>query len=246
MKITYIYHSGFSVELDTCVLLFDYYKGEIPQWDAGKKIYIFASHKHQDHFRLKIFDLAKKYPKIHFFLSNDIKLNRKYLERNGIDPSVIDKITNVGKNKSVSFDDLEIETLRSTDAGVAYIIRAEEYCFYHAGDLNWWHWEGEPYPWNENMERDYKKEIDIIRGRHFDAAFLPLDPRLGKAYGLGMDYFLEHTDTDIIFPMHMWDEYEYIEKYKKTAVGRRYKNRIMDIDRAGLEFEEWNISYLQE
>lgn len=235
MKITYIYHSGFSIELDTCVLLFDYYKGALPSWDVSKKIYVFASHKHQDHFQLKIFDLVEKYPKIHFFLGNDIRLNEKYLERNHIVPSVIGKITKAGKNKDIIFDGLKISTLQSTDAGVAFIVRAEGYCFYHAGDLNWWHWEGEPYPWNENMERDYKKEIDSIAGTHFDAAFLPLDPRLGKAYGLGMDYFLEHTDTDMVFPMHMWEKYEYIAKYKKTEIGNRYKDRIMDIGSREME-----------
>lgn len=246
MKITYIYHSGFAIEMDTCVLLFDYYKGNLPSWESGKKIYIFASHKHQDHFQLKILDLAKKYPKIHFFLSNDIKLNGKYLERNRIDPSVLGQITNVGKNQRISSEDLEIQTLRSTDAGVAFIVRAEGRSFYHAGDLNWWHWEGEPYPWNENMEKDYKKEIDAIHGMHFDAAFVPLDPRLGRAYGWGMDYFLEHTDADMVFPMHMWEKYEYIGKYKKTPIGIRYKNRIADIGRTEWEWKGWNISYFPE
>ena len=129
MKITYIYHSGFAIELNTCVLLFDYYKGELPLWDKGKKIYIFASHKHQEHFQLKIFDLVKKYPKVHFFLGSDIKLNEKYLERNRIDPSVLGQITKVEKNKSISLEGLEIRSLRSTDAGVAFIVCAEGYVF---------------------------------------------------------------------------------------------------------------------
>ena len=30
MKITYLYHSGFAVELDRHVLVFDYYKGKLP------------------------------------------------------------------------------------------------------------------------------------------------------------------------------------------------------------------------
>lgn len=241
MKITYLYHSGFAVELDSCVLVFDYYKGKLPQWEKRKKIYVFASHKHQDHFQLKIFDLEKEYPQIHFFLGSGIRLNGKYLERNHIASSAAEKITNIGKNKKVIFDDMEILSLRSTDAGVAFAVKAEGRCIYHAGDLNWWHWEGEPYPYNENMEKDYKREIDSIQGMHFDAAFVPLDPRLGKAYGLGMDYFLEHTKTDYVFPMHMWEKYEYIGKYKKTLTGQRYKEHIADITGPGQEFEEWNI-----
>ena len=35
MKITYISHSGFAVELENHIFLFDYYKGEIPKWPTG-------------------------------------------------------------------------------------------------------------------------------------------------------------------------------------------------------------------
>lgn len=45
MKVIFIDHSGFLVELEKCVLLFDYYKGEIPKIE-GKKWYVFASHFH--------------------------------------------------------------------------------------------------------------------------------------------------------------------------------------------------------
>lgn len=241
MKVTYIYHSGFSVELDECVLLFDYYKGKLPRWEKGKTIYVFASHKHQDHFGLQIFDLVKEYPRVHFFLGSDIKLNEKYLERNHIPPSVKGRTTNVGKYQKILFDDIEIFALKSTDAGVAFVVRADGRSIFHAGDLNWWHWEGEPHPFNENMERDYKKEIERIRGMHFDAAFVPLDPRLEKAYGWGMDYFLENVSVDKVFPMHMWEKYEWIGAYKKTFTGHRHEKQIVDIGRPGQEFEEWSI-----
>lgn len=241
MKITYIYHSGFSVELENCVLLFDYYKGNIPKWDKDKKIYVFASHKHKDHFSFKIFDLANQYKNIHFFLGSDIKLSEKYMERNHIPLLAREKMTNVGKNKKIIFDNIEIQTLKSTDAGVAFIVKAKDCRIYHGGDLNWWHWEGELSPFNENMEKNYKKEIDSIAGMHFDAAFVPLDPRLGKAYGWGMDYFLENTNAEYIFPMHMWEEYDYIGKYKKTATGSCCYERIADITGPEQEFELWNI-----
>lgn len=35
VKVTYIEHSCFSVELDNSILLFDYYKGEIPDFDKA-------------------------------------------------------------------------------------------------------------------------------------------------------------------------------------------------------------------
>lgn len=44
-KVTYIGHSGFSVELRKVVLLFDYYRGEIPVFSEDASLYVFASHR---------------------------------------------------------------------------------------------------------------------------------------------------------------------------------------------------------
>jgi len=236
MKITYLYHSGFAVELDEHVLVFDYMRGRLPEFDGEKKICFFASHKHPDHFVFDIFDCYGKYEKLRYFLSTDIKLSDQYLKRNGVDPSVKSLITNVGKNRTLDFEDIRIETLRSTDEGVAFLVETEGKSIYHAGDLNWWHWEGEADAWNIGMERDYKKEISLIAGRHFDVAFVPLDPRLEGAYDLGMNEFLKNTDTDHVFPMHMWDKYDIIGKYKRSAGGSQYAHKVMEISEPAQEF----------
>lgn len=52
MKVTYIYHSSFAVELEKSMLIFDYYgKGDLPERPAGKQVYFLNSHSHPDHFR---------------------------------------------------------------------------------------------------------------------------------------------------------------------------------------------------
>ena len=44
MKITFIYHSSFAVELENCVLVFDYYgEGQLPTIPENKKIYFLNS-----------------------------------------------------------------------------------------------------------------------------------------------------------------------------------------------------------
>ena len=236
MKVTYLYHSGFAVELEKHIFVFDYMKGKLPDWDGRKEIIFFASHKHPDHFVMDIFQWFGKYENLRYVLGSDIKLSDKYLECNGVDPCVKTLITNAGKNRTLELGDVKIETLRSTDEGVAFIVCTEGKTIYHAGDLNWWHWEGEADSWNTQMEKDYKKEISLIDGRHFDVAFVPLDPRLEWAYGLGMQEFLEHTDTDHVFPMHMWDDYRTIDKYKKSDKGRQYADKVMEISRPGQEY----------
>ena len=144
-------------------------------------------------------------------------------------------ITNAGKNTVFSYEDVQIETLRSTDAGVAFLVQAEGKSFYHAGDLNWWYWKEESRAWNTQMEKAYKQEISHIEGRHFDAAFVPLDPRLEEGAYLGLRYFLEHTDADRIFPMHLWDNYEIIDRFRKT-VDEKTAGKIIPITAPGMEF----------
>lgn len=237
MKITYIAHSGFSVELDHHVLLFDYFTGSIPDWDPEKSVLVFASHKHRDHFNHCIFELYQKYPKIRFFLGTDIRLNEKWYQGKGFDPAVIESVTRMKAKETAVWKDVSIVSLKSTDAGVAFVVKAEGYTFYHAGDLHWWHWDGEPDPFNPKMEADFKRSMELIKGMHFDVAFVPLDPRLERAYDWGMNYFLECTETDRVFPMHMWEEYDFILKYKEQMPDRR--EEIFEIHERGEVFDLW-------
>lgn len=236
MKITYLAHSGFAVELEQCVLLFDYYEGEWPAWERQKPVYVFVSHKHQDHFQMKIFDLLSQCEKVHFFLSSDIKLNAKYLVRKGIPACASEHMTAVRKNTELSRDMLSIRSLRSTDEGVAFLVETEGKRIYHAGDLNWWHWEEETDTWNNGQRIDYQREIDKLDGMRIDAAFVPLDPRLGDAYRLGIDYFMNKTDTKHLFPMHVWEQYECIERYRNSRESAAWADRTAAITGRGQMF----------
>ena len=56
MKITYIHHSSFLVEMEQIALLFDYFEGEIPEIRQDQLLIVFASHRHGDHFSPGIFE----------------------------------------------------------------------------------------------------------------------------------------------------------------------------------------------
>ena len=138
MKITYIAHSGFCVELEKHVLLFDYFTGELPSWDKEKTILVFASHKHQDHFSLRILELRKEYPHIHYFFGNDIKLKPDYLLRKKADPEALSDVTVMKAHEQTGYGGesqaVTVRTLKSTDEGAAFLVEAERKTFYHAGD----------------------------------------------------------------------------------------------------------------
>ncbi len=243
MKVTYIYHSSFSVELDQCVLLFDYFKGELPKFDSKKDIYVFSSHKHYDHFDKKIFNLALEYENIQFILSNDIKMNEKYLERSQVPEVAWDKIIYVKSNevyqlKSKSKEVLTLETLKSTDAGVAFILGNDQTTIYHAGDLNWWTWIGETEVEYKEMTKAFQDEIAKIENRSFDVAFLPLDPRQEERFYYGFDYFMRHTHTKRAYAMHFWEKPEVIGKLLALEVSEPYRNQIKRLENEG-DYDEF-------
>ena len=42
MKVTYLYHSGFAIEDEQALYVFDYYKGELPVIAKEKQMYVFC------------------------------------------------------------------------------------------------------------------------------------------------------------------------------------------------------------
>jgi len=241
MKITYVYHSCYVIEFEKIIFVFDYYKGELPTWNGEKKVIFFSSHKHQDHFSLEIFHLAKKFKDVQFVLSNDIKLSDAFLIRHGIDTKVKESIIRVGKRKNIMLNVmgavLEISTLRSTDRGVAFLLKYEGKCIYHAGDLHWWAWSGLPESENKLMETLYKSEIDMLKTTKIDIAFIVLDPRQEKCYWWGLDYFLKTIDVVYVFPMHCWEKYDIIQKFMKEKKEEGYCYKIVDITDGGKNYQ---------
>ena len=236
MIITYIKHSSFCAELKDHVLIFDYcLEGSLPDFDEDKQILFFTSHKHSDHFNVGILNFASKYKNIHFFLGAGLKFNEKYLARNGINIDRDAYITTLYKRQETDYGDVHVKTLRSTDAGVAFLVECEGKKFYHAGDLNCWCRLEESKEYNEKMKHDYETEIDAMRGENIDYAFVPLDPHLDSTYWMGMSYFMEAVGAEHIFPMHMWEDYGFIDRYTANE-GKEYSDKIVRITAPGQSF----------
>lgn len=223
--VTYIEHSCFLVETTECYLLFDYYGGEVPlpALDPAKPLLLFSSHAHHDHFSREIFALRDHYPSVLFVLSADIPVPT------AVQPFTCPMLPHehrllqlAGGRGTVSID-----TLRSNDEGVAFIIRLGDLCIYHAGDLNNWWWDGDVE--DQKLADIYHEELERIRGRHFSAAFIPLDPRL-KGWWKGIEDFMHYADADAIFPMHNFGEKGLPKKFLALDCAADYKNRVFDVE----------------
>ena len=143
----------------------------------------------------------------------------------------------MGACEKYKVDDLEIETLRSNDAGVAFYVETRGASLFHAGDLNNWRWEGAGDIINSSMDRNYRGQINRIAKKHINIAFVPMDPRLGQHRCLGIDYFLKNTSAEYVFPMHMWQDYSAIPEYKKQISNGTMAERIVEITHENQVFE---------
>lgn len=227
MKVTYLKHSGFLVELNDVYLLFDYYKGVLPRLDARKKMIVFVSHGHYDHFGKEIFTLSGCVSEICYVLSSDI-------DPGGSD--IPEKAVSMGAGKKEEIFGSTIFTLRSNDLGVAYLVHCEGKTVFHAGDLNWWHWEGESERFNKMMRRSYQSEINKLEHEKIDLAFIPVDPRLGEQYCWGLDCFMKRTETKLVFPMHFWENYKIFDRLMLEECTKDYRDRIVKIEQEGQTF----------
>lgn len=208
----YIYHSCFILELESYILIFDYYKNPDDKEDClnevfsskknfNKKILVFSSHSHYDHFNPEILEWSKKHCNISYILSSDIYENNSIILK--------DNYFIARENEKISFNsNIEIFSFGSTDLGVSFLVKVNNNLIFHAGDLNWWNWGDEDTEEEAlEMENNFKRIISNIENTtkklgNIDIAFFPIDPRLGVHSKDGADYFTQILNPKNLVPMH--------------------------------------------
>ncbi len=224
MKIDFLGHSGFFVETESVLLLFDYYRGDLSflaEKAKEKPLFVFASHAHEDHFNPEIFALADIHPRTKYLLSFDIKGNPAVpKERNVqyLDADMTYEIEGLGT----------VKTLISTDEGIAFLVKTYSETLFHAGDLHWWDWPGEDSEWLCEQESVFKREIQKLAGTPIDVAFAVLDGRLEENYWKGMAFILSELSPRYVLPMHFWHDRGILERFKKLSAVGESKTVLLD------------------
>ena len=216
--------------MPSVTLLFDWWKGQLPPQRPGIPLLVFASHWHEDHFSPAIFSLHADA----YLLGG---MDRPWLARKGASPETLERcITLKGSEVCHPLPGVTVETLPSTDEGVAFLVTCDGHTVFHAGDLNWWHWEGEPDPWNPQMEADFKRYAEPLRRRRLDLAFLPLDPRQQSAESWGFAYLMDLADIRRAFPMHQWNDYSPTDRLLSARPD--LWERVVPVSREG---QQWHF-----
>ncbi|MGL5088941.1 MAG: MBL fold metallo-hydrolase [Cetobacterium sp.] len=219
-KSYYIYHSCFVVETEKYFLVFDYYKDPIKSekddislkdavLNTSKKVCVFSSHAHYDHFNSEILNWKNRYSEINYILSGDIILDKKLQNYN---------IMN--KDEVLNLEELNIKSYDSSDAGVSFLVLVDKIQIFHAGDLNWWYWKDDTPAEEKYMKNLYTGIVSkIMKNKEIDIAFFPVDPRLEEFCYSGVEYFIENVKPKIIVPMHFDDNF-YVTKELKNRLNK--------------------------
>lgn len=221
MKLTYIYHSGFTIEAENCVIIIDFFKDSDTMrkgivhdyfFNSPKQIYVLATHSHTDHFNKEILDWKALNPNVKCILSKEIA--------NAGLVSVNENVILLDKLQEYSDLNIWIKAFGSTDIGGSFLIKCGDRAIYHAGDLNNWHWDEESTPEEiKEAESAYLKELDILSRevKSLDLAMFPVDARLGKNYMKGARQFVDTIKVGLFTPMHFGKDYEKAHAFKVYA-----------------------------
>lgn len=215
MTLTYIFHSSFLLETERSILIFDYWMDPADVMhdylNTNKKVYVFASHFHEDHFIKEIFNWKESIQDITYILSKDILKQRRAQKEDA----------DVWMAKGATWEDeyLKVTATGSNDSGVSWVVETEGKTIFHAGDLcNWYARfladgapEGEIYSeeFGEYInpvaeEKRFLGELKDIKkvAEEFDLVMFPVDGRIGNGYTLGSRQFIERFNVGMFVPMH--------------------------------------------
>lgn len=198
--IWYLGHSGWAVKTKNHLLVFDYVEsGKKPSTPLISNGYVnlsesqdlhvtvFVSHGHTDHYNREIHNWKNAVPDMAYVL--------------GFRPRGIPEqsYTFAVPRTQTTLGNMQISAIKSTDAGVGFLITVDGLTIFHGGD-------------HSNKDRTlnglFSEEIDFLaeQNREIDIAFILVGAPCGggspEEVRLGIYYVIDKLSPKILFPMH--------------------------------------------
>jgi L-ascorbate metabolism protein UlaG (beta-lactamase superfamily) len=245
-EIFHLFHSGTAVKYNNVLFIFDYYKDEIfdtaaeenkdlsslekgvirrDSFEGIDKAYIFVSHSHHDHFNKVIFEWEDYCQNCTYILADQVELDEELSSK--------DNLYQMKLDQQLRLQDLIVKTYGSTDEGVSFLLKTEGLNIFHAGDLNWWKWKKFSPKVQKREEREFKREIEKIKGEEVDIAFVPVDPRLEENYYLAGKYFIEQIKPEIFIPIHFSSNFKITKRFKAKMAEFNLNTEVVEVTKAG-------------
>lgn len=235
MTITYIYHSCYLIEFEEFSVLFDYYKdtprenGE--RWindyllNKVEDLYVLCTHSHDDHFNPEILSWKQRKDNIHYIFSKELLESGKTVAGDAI---------YLEKEEEYRDRHIFIKAFGSTDIGGSFLLEYNNRHFFHAGDLNNWHWNEEVSAEEAlSYENNYLCELELLAEytNRLYLAMFPVDPRLGKDFMRGAEQFVSRIKTNFFLPMHFDENYDRVNGF--GAIAARYDCHYLPLSQKG-------------
>ena len=240
MTVTYIFHSCYLLEFDGFSIVFDFYKDEKRDdghfWindyllEKPDDLYVFCTHSHPDHFNPEILKWGINKANVKYIFSKEVMDNR--------DISVYQNIVFLDKLEEYEDSRIKVKAFGSTDTGGSFVVDVFGKRFFHAGDLNNWHWNEEvPLLESTGYENSYLCQLELL-AENVDQLYLamfPVDPRLGRDYMRGAEQLVNRISTDYFLPMHFGENYEKVNAFSRYA--RLQNCTYLNVYKKGQSFE---------
>ncbi len=215
MTVTYYHHSGFSVASGDVLLVFDYWRGMGDKFPEAlgitpevlaryNQVYVFISHEHEDHYDGVVYTWDQYAPVTYIIADCLPEKARGHRMAKGGELTLSDR--------------LQVKAYGSTDSGVSFLVTLDGMNFFHAGDLNFWHWrEVSNARQIQEADEDFRGEVKDIQGADIDVAFFPVDPRMGMLFDAGANYFMLTLKPRLLLPMHFWGRSDVIIEFARRS-----------------------------
>ena len=214
-SVTYHHHSGFSVQVDNTLLVFDYWEGEKKElpaiakltadsFKAYSQVFVFVTHAHPDHLDQVIYTWLEGNP-ITYIVANDTPIG---IRGKRLAPG----------DSLLLAPGVRVTAYGSTDMGVSYLVDIGGLRIFHAGDLNLWHWREESTLREiEAAEKAFDEAVKPLVGQRIDICMFPVDPRMGAMFDAGANYFILSVKPRLFIPMHWQGRAEVAVDFARRA-----------------------------
>lgn len=229
----YLQHSGWIVRTAKHVLVFDYVETS-PQGNElaldlrvtpgsfdKRRVVVFVSHGHADHFSPVVRGWATKRPDIQYVL--------------GWSEASLPGAKVMQPHETWTSDGLVVKATGSTDEGVGFLVSVDGLTLYHAGDLA---------RWVDQIDSAFMAEIQWLKdaGQPLDVAFFaiatggPCEPR--PAIWEGVRAAAVALCPRVVIPMHVGcsDRLDLYERFRTEIGGQLSETQAVAPTRIGESF----------
>ena len=219
--IWYLGHSGWAIKTKSRLLIVDYVETESqpakpslanghinPSEIRNQHVFVFVTHADSDHYSQNIFDWEKSIKNIVYIFGWQAETGPNYV------------CLEARERKKI--EDIDILTIRSTDAGVGFLIKVDGLVIFHAGDHA--HWGG-------SMMEPFAQEIDYLAQceKEFDIVFLAIAAgreNMWESITKGVFYVIETLQPQVMIPMHAGGNEQLYKEFAQEAEKKKFKTNV--------------------